>query len=239
MIVLDNSIYLHFPKTGGTFIKSWIRQNLSDYTKFCQPLIHQGTYSLEDLNYVKSTLNQQAKDHFDTWVKNDTLDWVFVKIQHLSFGHLDPSFTEGKKIFFFVRNPVDWIYSKIKFGVQVSAVNNMQESLDTELARLDWHSSSLRYLDDHNADIFMMKYEYLYFNIIKMLELSGVPLTNDIIKTLIIKDKLNHSIINNGQMNQVCKVHHLEEMLSHFDNRILDLYQNPEVTLKKLKNFQK
>lgn len=239
MIVLDNSIYLHSPKTGGTFIKSWMHKNLSDHTKFCQPLIPQCTYSLEDLNYVKSVLNQQAKDQFDVWMKNDTLDWIFVKIQHLSLNDLDPSFTEGKKIFFFVRDPIDWIYSRTKYSVQIGIFNNIQKSLDQELAHPNWYSSNLRNLNKHNADVFMMKYEYLYFNLIKMLELSGVPLTNDIIKTLIIKDKVNQAYITNGQLNQVCQIHHLEEILSHFDDRILDLYQHPEVALKKLKNFQK
>lgn len=214
--------------------------NLHDHIKFCQPIIPRCLYSLEDLDYVKSTLNQQAKDQFDIWVKEYPLDYVFVKIQHLSLEHLDTSFTEGKKIFFFVRNPIDWIYSKIKYGVQINVFKTMEKALEWHLSgNNDWHLHNFKYLDEHNADVFMMKYEYLYFNIIKMLELSNVPLTNNFIKTLIVKGESNQSNIINGHLNQVCQVHHLEEILSHFDDRILDFYQNPEVALRKLKNFEK
>lgn len=240
MILFKDSIFLHSPKTGGTFIKSWMYNNVRDHTKFCQPIVPECLYSLEDLNCVRSALNQKAKDEFDICMEEYSLDHIFVKIQHISLEHLDPSFTEGKKIFFFVRDPIDWIYSKIKYGVQIGVFKTIEKALQRELGgNTHWHLDNLKYLDEHNADVFMMKYECLYYNIIKMLELSNMPLTNDVIKTLIVKDKTNPSLVDNGHLNRVCRIDHLEQILSQFDNRIFDFYQNPEVAFKKIKNFEK
>lgn len=234
MIIFNNSIFLHSPKTGGTFTRSWIYKNLSSYNKFCQQLIPNCVYSIKDLDYVKSVLTISKKQEFDIALENDTLDCINIKIQHIALQDLDLSFTEGKKIFFFVRNPIDWIYSRVKYGVQIGVFSNIEKVLNTDSIGLEL-SRNLLGLDNHNADIFMMKYEYLYFNLIKMLELSDIPITNDIIQSLINKDKINTSNMTNGKFNQTCKKNQIEKILKTFDKRILDFYDKSElfVQLKK------
>tara|TARA_Y100000004_G_C8897552_1_gene404866 strand:+ start:238 stop:969 length:732 start_codon:yes stop_codon:yes gene_type:complete len=239
MIVFKDSIYLHSPKTGGTFFRSWMKNNLAHHTKLCQKLIPENIYIQEELDYFKHTLNDEAKSKFDYALENDTLDNILIKIQHTTLEDLNPEFTEGKNVFFFVRNPIEWLYSRVKYGVQIGIFKNIEKSLEWELSNSKIFSSNFSYLDGHNCNIYMMKYEFLYYNIIKMLDLSGIPLRNHHIISLTNKDEANTSKLINGKINQALKIQDFNDAMKKLDTRIQEFYEEALSPYKKLKNFEK
>lgn len=239
MIVFKDSIYLHSPKTGGTFFRSWMKNNLAHHTRMCQKLIPENIYIQEELDYFKGVLNDEARSKFDYSLENDTLDNIFIKIQHTTLGELNPVFTEGKNVFFFVRNPIEWLYSRVKYGVQIGLFENIERSLEWELSNSKIFSSNFSRLDEHNCNIYMMKYEFLYYNIIKMLDLSDIVLRNHNIISLANKNEANKSKLINGKMNQALKIKDFNDAIRKFDTRIPDFYEETLNPYKKLKNFEK
>lgn len=239
MIVFKDSIYLHSPKTGGTFFRSWMKNNLAHHTQLCQKLIPENIYIQEELDYYRSSLTNKARFKFDYSLENDTLDNILIKIQHTTLEELNPKFTNGKNVFFFVRNPIEWLYSRVKYSVQLGLFENIEDSLEWELSNSKIFSSNFNCLDKHNCNIYMMKYEFLYFNIVKMLDLSGIYLRNCHIVSLSRKDEVNKSKLINGKMNKVLKIQDFDDAMKGFDTRISEFYEEALSPYKKLKNFEK
>ena len=84
-----------------------------------------------------------------------------------------------------------------------------------------------------------MKYEFLHYNITKMLDLSDIVLRNHNIISLANKNEANKSKLINGKMNQALKIKDFNDAIRKFDTRIPDFYEETLNPYKKLKNFEK
>ena len=99
MIISDKYVYLHFPKTGGTFITNLLRDFYDN----------QLVPSYQNKNCIKRLF--QTKPFFSDYKKNEILDDLLDKKgNHNGFSQI-PKKHKTKPVFTTVRNPFDFYVS--------------------------------------------------------------------------------------------------------------------------------
>lgn len=241
MIVLnDTNIILHIPKTGGVFFRSWLLDHVPpQYITFS----HGGSRHVAEYHYDPKVIKfwhevRAIEPEYRELLESDARDTMHkfaCRSDHMTIQKLNPEYLRGKKIFFFTREPMSWLYSKAKFQKQIGLVETFKQGVE-EVDMFDqiqpWHWCD--HLRIENCELYMMKYEYLYANIIQILTMSGVPVTNDMMKTLVEYERLNEAEYDNISVNKEVSIEELRKKYQQVDPRIAHFYEEEKETPWKL-----
>ena len=231
MLVLnDTNIWLHVTKTGGVFLRSWLIDHVPpQYITFSNGgarNVAEYHFNPEVMKFWSEVVTTEPK-HRVLYEKDKEagMHMFACRSDHMTLNKLNPEYLRGKKIFFFTREPMSWLYSKAKYAKQIELADTFKEGLEKVDMReqiLPWHWCDHLRIPD--CELYMMKYEYLYTNIIQMLTLSGVPVTNHMIRTLVEYEWLNAAKYDNISVNQEVSIEELEEKHRQIDPRIAYFY---------------
>ena len=231
MIVLnETNIWLHIPKTGGVFFRSWLLDHVPpQYITFSHGRsrhVSEYKFDVEAMEFWSRVVTKEPKyrELYDK-DKEAGMHNFACSSDHMSLQKLDPDYLCGKKIFFFSREPMSWLYSKAKYLKQIGEVDDFKSGVEqVEMIKqiMPWHWCDHLRLRD--CELYMMKYEYLYANIVQMLTLSGVPVTDDMMRTLVEYKRLNEAQYSNIEVNQECSIEMLRGKNEEVDPRIAYFY---------------